>query len=68
MTTAAPRPATLEELDERTQVAWAEYRDRLRDLSGREYDEAETRSWERLQRELRDIEYVRADLAEALHG
>jgi hypothetical protein len=62
MTTAAPRPASPRELDERTQSAWAEYRESLRDLAGREYDEAEDRSWEILQRELRDIEEQRAGL------
>lgn len=66
MTTAAPKPEdmlTLEELDERTQTAWTAYRDSLRELSGREYDEAETRSWERLQRKLRRLEQRRAELS-----
>jgi hypothetical protein len=66
MTTAAPRnesPATLEELDERTQDAWTAYQESLRELSGREYDEAEPDAWERLQRELRDLEGRRAELA-----
>ncbi len=65
MTTAAPRrdvPATLEEVVERTQEAWTGYRDGLRDLSGRDYDEAEDRAWRRLQRELRDLEERRAEL------
>ena len=54
MTTTAPRhqaPAT----DERTPVAWTVYRDSLRDLQGRDYDEAERQAWEALQRELRSI-------------
>ncbi len=59
MTTAAPRPLSQEELDERTQAAWTAYSDSLRGLEGREYDEAERESWERLQRELRDIEELR---------
>jgi hypothetical protein len=65
MTTAAPRneiPATLEELDERTQDAWAVYSDGLRDLTGRDYDEAESDAWDRLQRELRELEGRRAEL------
>jgi uncharacterized protein YecT (DUF1311 family) len=66
MTTAAPRPEdtlTLEEVDERTQTAWTAYRDSLRELSGREYDEAESRSWERLQRKLRRLEQRREELS-----
>ena len=70
MTTAAPRneiPATLEELDERTQDAWAVYSDSLRDLTGRDYDEAESDAWDHLQRRLRELEGLRADLL-APHG
>jgi hypothetical protein len=66
MPTAAPRSEealTLEEIDERTLHAWTVYRDSLRELSGREYDEAERRSWERLQRKLRQLEQRRADLS-----
>jgi hypothetical protein len=65
MTTAAPRneiPATLEEIDERTQDAWTAYQDSLRDLAGREYAEAEPEAWERLQHELRELEGRRAEL------
>jgi hypothetical protein len=65
MTTAAPRneiPATLEELDERTQDAWAVYSDSLRDRTGRDYDEAESDAWELLQRRLRELEGLRAEV------
>jgi hypothetical protein len=65
MTTAAPRnevPATLEELDERTQDAWAIYQESLRELTGRDYDEAEAEAWVRLQRELRELDERRAEL------
>jgi hypothetical protein len=68
MTTAAPRneiPATLEELDERTQDAWAVYSDSLRDLTGRDYDEAETDAWDHLQRQLRELEEFRGELLAA---
>lgn len=54
MTATAPRheiPAT----DERTRVAWTVYRDSLRELSGRDYDEAERHAWDALQRELHAI-------------
>jgi hypothetical protein len=66
MTTAAARPEellSLEEIDERTLHAWTAYRDSLRDLTGREYDEAEHHSWERLQRKLRQLEQCRVELA-----
>ena len=54
MTTTAPRhDATA--TDERTRIAWTVYRDSLRDLSGRDYDDAEHEAWEALQRELRSI-------------
>ena len=68
MTTAAARPEellTLEEIDERTLHAWTAYRDSLRELTGREYDDAERRSWERLQRKLRQLEQCRVELASA---
>ena len=68
MTTAAPRrdvPATLEEAAERTQEAWGTYRETLRDLTGRDYDDAEHRAWEVLQRDLRDLEDRRAELEAA---
>ena len=65
MTTAAPRDeiqATLEELAERTQDAWTAYSESLRDLTGRDYDEAESDAWDRLQQQLRDLEMLRAEL------
>ncbi|MDQ6915488.1 MAG: hypothetical protein M3155_06720 [Actinomycetota bacterium] len=65
MTTAAPRfdvPTTLQEVAERTQEAWETYSDCLRDLTGRDYDEAEHRAWERLQVELHDLDERRAEL------
>jgi hypothetical protein len=65
MTTAAPRndvPATLEELEERTQDAWGAYRESLRELSGRDYDDAEAGAWDRLQRELHGLDERRAQL------
>ena len=70
MTTAAPRndvPATLDELDERTQDAWSAYQASLRELTGRDYDEAEAGAWDRLQRELSELEDRRAQLL-APHG
>jgi N-formylglutamate amidohydrolase len=46
---------TGEELDRRVRHAWASYSASLRDLQGREYEEAETQAWERLQRRLAEI-------------
>ena len=54
MTTTAPRHAA-PGTEERTRVAWTVYRDSLRDLQGRDYDEAEDQAWEALQRELSSI-------------
>ncbi len=54
---------TLRELSERTRRAWHVYRESIRDLEGRAYDEAEDRSWELLQTRLREVEDRRAELA-----
>jgi len=70
MPTAAPRneiPATLAELEEHTQDAWAAYSERLRDLTGRDYDEAESSAWETLQSQLRELDGLSAELL-APHG
>jgi hypothetical protein len=37
------------------QEAWAHYQDDLRELEGRDYEEAEGASWDRLQQRLREI-------------
>jgi hypothetical protein len=49
------------ELQERTRRAWDAYRASLRDLEGRDYEEAEHRSWERLQRKLAEVEHQQSD-------
>jgi len=54
MTTTAPRQDS-SATDERTRIAWTVYRDSLRDLEGRDYDDAEREAWEALQRELHSI-------------
>jgi hypothetical protein len=36
-------------------AAWRAYAASLRDLDGRDYEDVEHRSWERLQRRLREI-------------
>ena len=55
----------LEELAEMEREAWAAYRDSLRDLEGPQYDEAESASWEELQRLLAEVEAERTELAGA---
>jgi hypothetical protein len=67
MTTFAPNPTQedrLRELDQRKQRAWAQYRKTLHELTGKEYEEAEHRCWERLQRKLGGLERERAELLE----
>lgn len=46
----------LSDIDARTRQAWAAYTDSLRDLQGREYEEAEGQSWDRLQKRLRELD------------
>ena len=53
MTATAPRQDS--ERPSAEQAAWARYRDDLRELEGREYEDAEGASWERLQRRLQEI-------------
>jgi hypothetical protein len=64
MTTYAPDETDrrLEELAEREREAWQAYRENLRDLDGRAYDDAELHSWEDLQHTLRDVASERADI------
>ena len=63
MTSVAPDTDQLQELDAETRQAWATYRAELRELSGEEYEQAETESWEALQTELRRLEKERESLA-----
>ena len=53
MTATAPRQDNARVRAE--QEAWDRYRDDLRELQGREYEDAEHRSWEQLQDRLREI-------------
>ena len=45
-------PQKDQELQERTREAWQRYADRLRELSGAEYEQAERESWDELQADL----------------
>ncbi len=64
MTTTAPHIDELRELDDGTRRAWMAYHERLRDLSGDEYERTETDSWTELQSELRSLERRRASLTQ----
>ena len=46
----------LSELDARTKQAWVAYNDSLRDLEGKEYEDAEHQSWDRLQKRLQELD------------
>jgi hypothetical protein len=63
VTTTAQRNDRLRELDADRRRAWDEYTERLRDLTGDEYEIAEHDSWTRLQDELDGLERRRASLA-----
>jgi hypothetical protein len=56
------------EFEDRTRRAWVAYRDSLKDLTGSDYEEAEGRSWERLQRRLTELEDERAATAAPAAG
>ena len=56
MTASAPKQENPHERQDAESKAWVAYRDDLRDLDGREYEEAEQGSWERLQARLREID------------
>ncbi|HXO07571.1 MAG TPA: hypothetical protein VN880_06040 [Solirubrobacteraceae bacterium] len=55
----APDTEHLQELDAETRQAWTAYIERLRTLSGAEYERVESESWEELQVELRRLENER---------
>ncbi len=62
MTAVAPDSDKLRELEDDTRRAWNAYSDRLRELSGEEYERAERESWSKLQSELRRVERKRQSL------
>ncbi len=55
--------AKLLELDSVERQAWEAYSQRLRDLTGEEYERAESASWAELQRQLRQLARRRKTLA-----
>ncbi|MGO9820711.1 MAG: hypothetical protein ACLPTJ_08680 [Solirubrobacteraceae bacterium] len=65
MTSVAPDTDQLQELDAETRQAWATYSERLREVTGDEYEQVESESWEALQTELRRLDKERESLAVA---
>jgi hypothetical protein len=56
MTTYAPRQ---DRESKREREAWSRYSESLRDLEGRDYEDAETAAWAELQSHLRQIDAER---------
>ena len=52
---ATAQPSLTREEERRVQEAWATYHDDVRELQGREYEDAEDAAWARLQRRLAEI-------------
>lgn len=65
MTAIAPDSDKLRELDHDTRRAWDAYSERLRGLTGDEYEFAERESWAKLQSELRRVERQRRSLSQS---
>jgi cell division septum initiation protein DivIVA len=64
VTTTVSDTEKLRELDEWTRRAWIAYNERLRDLAGDEYEQAESDSWSELQQELDRLQRRRASLTQ----
>jgi len=62
MTATAPDTERLRELEADTRQAWSTYSDRLRELTGDEYEQVESESWTELQTELQRLEREREEL------
>ena len=60
MATIAPDTEKLKELEEDRVRAWQTYRERLRELTGEDYERTERESWKVLQNELRRLERRRS--------
>jgi hypothetical protein len=46
----------LADIESRTGQAWSDYSDELKELEGRDYEEAEDKSWARLQKRLKQLD------------
>jgi hypothetical protein len=67
MTSIAPEQS-LRELDTELRRVWAQYRERLRELSPGEYERVEPESWDLLQGELRNLQERRDALGAPAAG
>ncbi len=63
-----PVGTELARLEESEAKAWRIYSKSLEGLAGSAYDEAEGRSWDRLQRKLGQIETRREELGDSTHS
>jgi hypothetical protein len=63
LTPVAPDTEQLQELEAETRQAWVAYSAHLRELTGDEYERAESECWEELQVELARLERERESLA-----
>jgi hypothetical protein len=68
LTPVAPDIEQLQELDAETRQAWSAYTERLRELTGEEYERLESESWEELQTELRRLEGERESIVHPAPG
>ena len=59
------RERKLAEIEEHQRRAWADYTEDLRDLEGRDYEDAEGQSWDRLQRKLKNLDEQRQLVGES---
>ncbi len=62
MTAVIDDTGMLRDLDHGMRQAWRAYSERLSDLTGEEYERAESESWGELQRELRRLDRRRQTL------
>ena len=62
MTATAPDTERLQELEADTRLAWSTYSDKVRELTGDEYERVESESWVELQAELQRLEREREEL------
>ena len=61
MTSTIPEAEILKELEKDTRQAWEHYQERLRELTGAEYERTEAESWDELQSELQRLDQRRED-------
>jgi hypothetical protein len=63
MAPVVPEAELLQELDAETRLAWSAYIERVRELTGEEYERIEPESWNELQAELRRLDGERESLS-----